>query len=190
MENPHFLFCGMFYLLKLMHASDMYNIRYLSCFVCILLLCLKKYYLSMLKTLRRIAFLLQIGGWWKALSQEEKSNVGLVVFVKLWNVFLNHVEREFISLFIFIFQVLSYLSLNEGDDISWALIQRALGSVSQTAIIPMQDVLGLGSSARMNIPATQVKCYAWCSFCSGNILVYSTWTKKIKMLEDLTSGQF
>jgi len=73
---------------------------------------------------------------------------------------LNHVEREFISLFIFIFQVLSYLSLNEGDDISWALIQRALGSVSQTAIIPMQDVLGLGSSARMNIPATQVKCYA------------------------------
>ncbi|ESW09590.1 hypothetical protein PHAVU_009G139500 [Phaseolus vulgaris] len=72
-----------------------------------------------------------IGGWWKALSQEEKSNV------------------------------LSYLSLNEGDDISWALIQRALGSVSQTTIIPMQDVLGLGSSARMNIPATQFGNWGW-----------------------------
>ncbi|XP_014490027.1 4-alpha-glucanotransferase, chloroplastic/amyloplastic [Vigna radiata var. radiata] len=70
-------------------------------------------------------------GWWEALNQEEKS------------------------------KALSYLSLNEGDDISWALIQRVLGSVSQTAIIPMQDVLGLGSSARMNIPATQFGNWGW-----------------------------
>lgn len=54
-------------------------------------------------------------------------------------------------------QVLSYVSLTGEEDISWALIQTALASVGQTAIIPMQDVLGLGSSARMNIPATQVK---------------------------------
>lgn len=56
-----------------------------------------------------------------------------------------------------LFQVLKYLSITEEDDISWALIQAALASVARTTIIPMQDVLGLGNSARMNIPATQVK---------------------------------
>ncbi|KAE9608740.1 hypothetical protein Lal_00020610 [Lupinus albus] len=72
-----------------------------------------------------------IKGWWEALKAEEKSNV------------------------------LSYLSLTEKDDISWALIQTALASVAQTAIIPMQDVLGLGSSARMNTPATQFGNWGW-----------------------------
>lgn len=54
-------------------------------------------------------------------------------------------------------QVLRYLSLTEEDDIPWALIQAAVSSVAQTAVVPMQDILGLGNSARMNIPATQVK---------------------------------
>lgn len=36
------------------------------------------------------------------------------------------------------------------------MIKVALSSVAQTAIMPMQDILRLGSSARMNIPATQV----------------------------------
>lgn len=57
----------------------------------------------------------------------------------------------------FLFQVLKYVTVTGEDDISWALIQAALSSVAQTAIIPMQDVLGLGNSARMNIPATQVR---------------------------------
>lgn len=61
----------------------------------------------------------------------------------------------------FVLQVLTYLSLKEEDededDISWLLIQKVMSSVAQTAIIPMQDILGLGSSARMNTPATQVK---------------------------------
>lgn len=61
------------------------------------------------------------------------------------------------------FQVISYLSLTGEDDISWPLIQTVLASVAQTAVIPMQDILGLGNSARMNIPATQVKAYATCS---------------------------
>lgn len=54
-------------------------------------------------------------------------------------------------------QVLKYLNITGDNDISWALMQAALSSVAQTAIIPMQDILGLGSSARMNIPATQVR---------------------------------
>ncbi|GLT66523.1 hypothetical protein SLA2020_388830 [Shorea laevis] len=52
--------------------------------------------------------------------------------------------------------VLKHLKITEEDDISWALIEAVLSSVARTAIIPMQDLLGLGNSARMNIPATQV----------------------------------
>lgn len=70
-------------------------------------------------------------GWWDILEQEEKSNV------------------------------LKYVTVTGEDDISWALIQAALSSVAQTAIIPMQDVLGLGNSARMNIPATQSGNWGW-----------------------------
>ena len=72
----------------------------------------------------------------------------------------NEDGQGFISFVVFMFQVISYLSLTEEDDISWALIKAVLGSVAQTAIIPMQDVLGLGNSARMNTPATQVKVYS------------------------------
>jgi len=36
----------------------------------------------------------------------------------------------------------------------WALIELAAGSVAKLAIIPMQDVLGLGAEARMNRPGT------------------------------------
>ncbi|XP_058186651.1 4-alpha-glucanotransferase, chloroplastic/amyloplastic isoform X2 [Rhododendron vialii] len=56
--------------------------------------------------------------------------------------------------------VLEYLSIS-GEDISWALIRAALSSVARTAIIPMQDILGLGSFARMNIPATQFGNWSW-----------------------------
>lgn len=62
----------------------------------------------------------------------------------------------FIITVVSLFQVLKYLSLTEEDDISWAIIQAVLSSVAQTAVIPMQDILRLGTSARMNIPATQV----------------------------------
>lgn len=53
-------------------------------------------------------------------------------------------------------QVIKYLGNISEEDVSWGLIQAALSSVAQTTIIPMQDILGLGSSARMNIPATVV----------------------------------
>jgi 4-alpha-glucanotransferase len=39
-------------------------------------------------------------------------------------------------------------------DICWTLIESAFRSKSNTAIIPMQDILCLGSEARMNIPNT------------------------------------
>lgn len=40
------------------------------------------------------------------------------------------------------------------EDIHWKLIQLALSSVALTAIVPVQDLLGLGSDSRMNTPGT------------------------------------
>lgn len=47
-----------------------------------------------------------------------------------------------------------YLDIRDGDDIAWAFIRSAYMSVCDTAIIQMQDFLGLGSGARMNTPST------------------------------------
>jgi 4-alpha-glucanotransferase len=46
---------------------------------------------------------------------------------------------------------LDYLGA-DGREMNWTLIRAALASVADTVIIPMQDVLGLGSEARMNLP--------------------------------------
>jgi 4-alpha-glucanotransferase len=43
----------------------------------------------------------------------------------------------------------------------WALIQMAFKSASGLAIIPMQDLLGLGSDARMNTPGTTTGNWRW-----------------------------
>ncbi|HEY3304986.1 MAG TPA: 4-alpha-glucanotransferase [Candidatus Binatia bacterium] len=43
----------------------------------------------------------------------------------------------------------------------WELIRLCFMSVADTAIIPMQDLLGLGSEARMNRPATTEGNWAW-----------------------------
>ena len=41
-----------------------------------------------------------------------------------------------------------------GHDVHWAMIRAALNSVSNLAVMPLQDVLGLGSEHRMNTPGT------------------------------------
>ena len=43
----------------------------------------------------------------------------------------------------------------DGREMHWVLIRTALASVANTVLIPMQDVLGLGSEARMNLPGRQ-----------------------------------
>jgi 4-alpha-glucanotransferase len=48
-----------------------------------------------------------------------------------------------------------------GDDIAWDLIRCALASVADTAIVPLQDVLALGSEARMNLPGKPDGNWAW-----------------------------
>ncbi|NTV48702.1 MAG: 4-alpha-glucanotransferase [Geobacteraceae bacterium] len=48
-----------------------------------------------------------------------------------------------------------------GDDSAGNLIRAALMSVANTAIIPFQDILKLGSEARMNIPGTPFGNWEW-----------------------------
>lgn len=48
-----------------------------------------------------------------------------------------------------------------GKEIHWDFIQAAIASSADTAIIPMQDVLGLGSETRMNFPGTIHENWQW-----------------------------
>jgi 4-alpha-glucanotransferase len=50
-------------------------------------------------------------------------------------------------------QATRYLGL-EGKEIHWEFIRAVIGSVADTAIVPAQDLLGLGNEARMNRPGT------------------------------------
>ena len=47
------------------------------------------------------------------------------------------------------------------EPMPWPLIQTALNSVAQLAIIPAQDLMGLGSEARMNTPGTTGGNWQW-----------------------------
>ena len=46
-------------------------------------------------------------------------------------------------------------------DPSWNMIRTALSSVSALAMLPVQDVLGLGSEHRMNVPGTEEGNWEW-----------------------------
>ena len=60
-------------------------------------------------------------------------------------------EREFAR---------AYLN-TDGREIHWVFIRELLASVADTVLIPLQDVLGLGSDARMNQPATIGGNWRW-----------------------------
>ncbi len=53
-----------------------------------------------------------------------------------------------------------YLSTH-GDNVAWDMIRAALMSVADTAIVPLQDVLNLGSEARMNMPGRPGGNWSW-----------------------------
>jgi len=57
-------------------------------------------------------------------------------------------------------QVFDYLNC-DGKDIHWSFVRLAWSSVANTAIVPMQDLLGLDSSARMNLPGTVGGNWGW-----------------------------
>lgn len=69
-------------------------------------------------------------------------------------------EREF---------CMKYLK-TDGKEIHWDFIRAVLASVANTVVVPLQDVLGLGTEARMNLPNST----------SGNWM----WRFKAKSLDD------
>jgi 4-alpha-glucanotransferase len=58
--------------------------------------------------------------------------------------------------------VLDYVSQGgDGTDIHWDMIRAALASVARVAMVPLQDILGLGAEARMNRPGVASENWAW-----------------------------
>jgi 4-alpha-glucanotransferase len=68
-----------------------------------------------------------------------------------WNSSATEDEKRLVS---------AYLGIAD-DGVNWAFIRAALASVANLAIIPVQDVLGLGSDARMNVPSQTVGSWSW-----------------------------
>ena len=57
--------------------------------------------------------------------------------------------------------VMNYAGVDNGIGVVWGLIRAAMMSVADTAIIPMQDYLNLGSEARINTPSTIGDNWKW-----------------------------
>lgn len=68
-----------------------------------------------------------------------------------WNATATDEEKELVS---------TYMNVGE-DGVQWAFIRTALTSVANLCVIPVQDVLGLDSSARMNVPSEIDGSWTW-----------------------------
>jgi 4-alpha-glucanotransferase len=54
----------------------------------------------------------------------------------------------------------AYLA-TDGREMNWVMIRELMKSVADVVVFPMQDVLGLGSEARMNTPSTKSGNWHW-----------------------------
>ncbi len=54
-----------------------------------------------------------------------------------------------------------YLNLTKEEGYNWGMMRGAWASVADMAIVPMQDLLGLGTEARMNVPSTLGNNWKW-----------------------------
>ena len=52
-------------------------------------------------------------------------------------------------------------AIRDDSEIVWAMMRTAAESVANLCLFPLQDVLGLGSEARMNIPAAGAGNWTW-----------------------------
>ncbi|MCL2325946.1 MAG: 4-alpha-glucanotransferase [Proteobacteria bacterium] len=68
-----------------------------------------------------------------------------------WYLSLDEAQRD---------RVRRYLSI-DGNEIAWQLIQSAESSVAQLCIVSAQDLLSLGSDARMNVPGIAEGNWTW-----------------------------
>jgi 4-alpha-glucanotransferase len=68
-----------------------------------------------------------------------------------WYATTSDKERDFVR---------RYLA-RDGGDVSWDFIRAAWSSVADYAIAPLQDILNLGTEARMNMPGRAVGNWGW-----------------------------
>ncbi len=68
-----------------------------------------------------------------------------------WYAQAPEVERDFVR---------RYLARSD-DNVAWELWRLASASVADTAVAPLQDLLGLGSEARMNTPGVAAGNWTW-----------------------------
>jgi 4-alpha-glucanotransferase len=55
----------------------------------------------------------------------------------------------------------AYLNFTDDSEINWVMIRAVLASVADTAIVPLQDVLGLATESRMNLPGRVSGNWKW-----------------------------
>lgn len=97
-------------------------------------------------------------GWWQQASSQEKQ-------------FLAH--------------YLGYGSPEDIQDIHWVLIRTALASTADLAILPLQDLLGLGGDGRMNDPSQAAGNWRW-RYPDSNLLT-SELSQRLRELTQLYS---
>ncbi|MEA5445940.1 4-alpha-glucanotransferase [Gammaproteobacteria bacterium AB-CW1] len=73
-------------------------------------------------------------GWWSELAEDQRDRV---------------------------LAALSEQALGPEQALHWRLVNCCLESLAQLSVIPMQDLLGLGSEARMNTPGTMAGNWSW-----------------------------
>ncbi len=54
-----------------------------------------------------------------------------------------------------------YLNLTKEEGYNWGMMRAAWSSVADLAIVPIQDLLGLGTEARINVPSTLGDNWKW-----------------------------
>ncbi|MDE7063208.1 MAG: 4-alpha-glucanotransferase, partial [Lachnospiraceae bacterium] len=54
-----------------------------------------------------------------------------------------------------------YLRLTKEEGYNWGMLKAVWASVGNMAIVPMQDILGLGNEGRMNMPSTLGTNWMW-----------------------------
>lgn len=54
-----------------------------------------------------------------------------------------------------------YLNLSEEEGYHWGFLRGVWSSVADMAIVPLQDILGLGNEARINVPSTIGENWKW-----------------------------
>jgi 4-alpha-glucanotransferase len=58
-------------------------------------------------------------------------------------------------------QVRDHVGPLDDEAVHWAMLRLAMSSVADTVVVPLQDLLGLGSEARMNVPGRADGNWSW-----------------------------